>query len=112
MSTLRSVVVEWLRWGLEPGQLDTLTPDEQRQFVADVFQAEPDWTIDAVTEGFSRLPSKRAEFERAFRDADFLQAGAALDFVCRYYVIEICASHWESEFTQIQQQESDYEGDE
>ena len=36
--------------------------------------------------------------------------GAVLDFVCRYYVIEVCAQHWESEFTQIQEQESTYDG--
>jgi hypothetical protein len=106
------VVVEWLEWGLEPGQLDSLTADEQRQFVADVFQADPAWTLDAFAEGFTRLPSKRVEIEQAFREGDFLQMGAVLDSVFRHYTIKTCEQFWESEFTQIQQQESDYTGDE
>ena len=112
MSTLRSVVVEWLQWGLEPGQLDSLSADEQRQFVADVFQAEPNWTFDALSEGFARLPSKRVELEQALREGDFLQVGAVLDYVCRHYVCKTCAEFWESEFTQVQEQETDYSGDE
>jgi hypothetical protein len=100
-----------LTWGLEPGQLDTLSADDQRQFIADVFQAEPNWTFDSLNEGLSRLPSKRVELEQALREGDFMQMGAVIDYVCRRYVIESCRDYWESEFTQVQEQESTYDGD-
>jgi hypothetical protein len=34
-----------------------------------------------------------------------------IDYVCRRYVIESCRDYWESEFTQVQEQESTYDGD-
>lgn len=109
--SIRSVVVEWLEWGLEPGQLDTLTPEEQRHFVADICQAEPEWTFDAFSEGFSRSPAKRVELEQALRDGDFLQLGAVLDSVIRNYIIETCSEFWEAEFTVVKEQENRYDGE-
>jgi hypothetical protein len=105
-------VVEWLEAGVEPGQLVYLGPNDKRQFVRDVFNAEPDWFHDAVGEYFTRNPSIRARLFDRFGDGDFLQVGAIIDHAFVEYVIKTCAEFWESEFTQIQEQQSEYAGDE
>jgi hypothetical protein len=110
--SIRDVVVEWIDWGLEPGQLNSLSPAERREFVADVFQAEPDWLFDSFSEHFMRNPGERAKLAEGFRDGDFLQVGAILDRAFIHHVIETCADFWESEFTQISEQQSFYAGDE
>ena len=110
--SLRNLVVEWLEWGVEPGQLGTLSPENKRQFVADVFDAEPEWFHDSVGEYFTRNPGSRAHLISCFRDGDFLQVGAIIDRAFLEYVIKTCEEFWESEFTQIQEQQTDYTGDE
>jgi hypothetical protein len=110
--SLRNLVVEWLEWGCEPGQLDTLSPENKRQFVADVFDAEPDWFHDSVGEYFTRNPGARSRLISCFRDGDFLQVGAIIDHAFVEYVIRTCAEFWDSEFTQVQEQEQTYAGDE
>lgn len=110
--SLRNLVVEWLEWGCEPGQLEILSPENKRQFVRDVFNAEPDWFHDAVNEYFTRNPSIRARLFDRFGDGDFLQVGAIIDHAFVEYVIKTCAEFWAAEFTQVQEQESDYQGDE
>jgi hypothetical protein len=104
-------VVEWLEWGVEPGALGMLSPENKRQFVADVMDADPDWFHDAIGEFYTRNPGRRAALISNFRDGDFLQIGADIDRAFISYVIDHCAEFWESEFTQIQEQESAYDGD-
>jgi hypothetical protein len=108
--SLRNLVVEWLEWGVEPGQLDTLSPENKRQFVADVFDAEPEWFHDSVGEYFTRNPGVRAHLISCFRDGDFLQVGATVDRAFLEYVIKTCEDFWEAEFTQVQEQEGEYDG--
>ena len=110
--SLRNLVVEWLEWGVEPGTLEILSPEDKRQFVADVFDADPEWFHDSIGEYFTRNPGARSRLISNFRCGDFLQVGAILDQALVEYVINTCAEFWESEFTQVQEQESDYAGDE
>jgi hypothetical protein len=110
--SLRNVVSEWVKWGLEPGELDSLSVEDQLQFCADVMQANSEWTFDAFAEGFSRKPGKRAELEAALRNRDWMQVGAAVEFVFRDYIIRQCSSHWEAEFQMVSEEESEYQGDE
>jgi hypothetical protein len=112
VSTLRTVVVEWLEWGLGAGEMHTLTPAEKREFVADVIQSEPDWLFDAFSEWFMRNPGQRAQLAERFREGDFLQVGAMVDRAFISYVTDTCADYWLSEFTQIGEQISHYAGDE
>lgn len=109
--SLRSVIEEWLAWGVEPGRLE-LGVENQREFAADVMQSEKDWLIDALAESLTRRPASAAKLIEAFRQADALQVGATIDECIRWYVFEHCADYWEAEFTMIGEQNSDYMGDE
>ena len=110
--SLRNVVLEWINWGCGPGELETLSPDDQRQFVADVIQEDPEWLYDALSETFGRKPGDRVRIVEAFRGGDFLQVGAEFDRALRTWVIETCREFWDAVFTQIREQNSDYAGDE
>lgn len=109
--SLRSVIDEWLAWGVEPGRL-ILDADNQREFAADVMQSEKEWLIDALAESLTRRPASAAKLIEAFRQADALQVGAVIDDCIRWYVFEHCGDYWEAEFTMAHEQNSDYAGDE
>jgi predicted SnoaL-like aldol condensation-catalyzing enzyme len=74
--------------------------------------AEPEWFFDSVAEFFTRNPGARSKLVACFREGDFLQVGSVMDEAFISYITVKCAEFWESEVTQVQEQESDYQGDE
>jgi hypothetical protein len=109
---LREVVVQWLRSGIETGEdVECMDSNDQAEFIADVFTEEPDWIYDAFSEAYATRPSARADLIEAIRSRDFNQIGASLDKYLRKAVIEGYRNLWDSEFTQISEQESRYDPD-
>lgn len=107
--SLRSILVEWLDYGVEPDGTFNLSASDQRLLVADVYTVEPSFLQDAVAESLARSPALGAEILAAFRTEDFVQMGAVLDRVLRGYLI---GSRWlETELREVQEQEALYDGD-
>lgn len=109
--SLRNVIIEWLGWGMSADNLELEVAD-QREFCADVMQSDKSWLTDALAEWLTRKPGDAANLIEAFRCADALQVGAILDRGLREYLLKHCYDFWVSEFTQVEQQESFYRGDE
>lgn len=109
--SIQDVVAEWLEWGIDPDNIEFDIEDE-REFCADIMQSDKDWLIDSFCEGFSRNPKDAAEFIEYFRTGDIVQMGAAADRLIRWYMVDKSAEYWLSEFTQVSEQNSVYQGDE
>lgn len=107
--SLRKTLLEWLEWGVEPDGTAELSAQDQRLLVADIYTVEPSFLQDALAESFARTPALGTEVLQALRQEDFVQLGATLDRVLRGYLI---GSRWlETEFREVHEQETDYDGD-
>jgi hypothetical protein len=83
--------------------------ESQRDLCADVYDTERDFLIDALGETLISSPATAQKLIKSFRESDFMQMGSVIDDVLRDYLI---GSKWlVNELTEIQEQESFYDGD-
>jgi hypothetical protein len=109
--SIQSVVTEWLEWGVDPDNI-VFDIEDEREFCADVMQTDKEWLYGSFTEGLARNPGLAAQLIEDFRIGDFAQIGATVDRICRHHIMTTNSEYWLSEFTQLSEQNSIYQGDE